>query len=297
MAAEVTVKPSSVLDTVQMCPYDSESDSTALRNEEESAYGSECGSGLDIQNSVEDDQKLMLLEKKNGILQNLYTFLKNENVELKNKCDVSESVKDYYASLKEITITLQEKCDILESQNVSLQEQNVSLENQIVSLKEHNVTCLNLKDALKEDRDDFKNHNASLKEEKDALENQIVSLKKDNDALKKQNKALKNDRVQLEKQTACIKQCELENEKYYTEQVNSLQPLLQEAKSMNENLVYEIESLGKLVQKKDSDILILQDRNYDTEVKLSKTRKYIKHRERERTILSYSINSSTLETF
>merc|ERR1711874_41055 len=34
-------------------------------------------------------------------------------------------------------------------------------------------------------------------------------------------------------------------------------------------------------KKKDTNILILQERNYNTEVKLSKTRKYIKHRERE----------------
>merc|ERR1711874_451621 len=33
--------------------------------------------------------------------------------------------------------------------------------------------------------------------------------------------------------------------------------------------------------KKDTNIMILQDRNYNAEVKLSKTRKYIKHRERE----------------
>merc|ERR1711874_900763 len=33
--------------------------------------------------------------------------------------------------------------------------------------------------------------------------------------------------------------------------------------------------------KKDTNILILQERNYNMEVKLSKTRKYIKHRERE----------------
>ena len=88
---------------------------------------------------------------------------------------------------------------------------------------------------------------------------------------------MKHDTVELEKQTAYIKTCELEkekytvNEKYYTDQVDSLQPLLKEAKEINGNLVQEVESLEKKVLKKDSDILVLQNWNYEAQVKLSKT--------------------------
>ena len=109
----------------------------------------------------------------------------------------------------------------------------------------------------------------------------------DNAAIEKQNEVLKNDAVKLEKQTAYIKSCELEkekttvNEKYYIDQVDSLQPLLEEAKDINRNLVQEVESLEEIVLKKDNDILVLQNWNYEAQVKLSKTRKYIRHRERE----------------
>ena len=126
-----------------------------------------------------------------------------------------------------------------------------------------------------------------LQKSKDVEQKIIDSLKKDNEVLEKQNEVLKHDSVELEKQTAYIKSCELEkekytvNEKYYTEQVDSLQPLLKEAKDINENLVQEVESLEKIVRKKDSDILVLQNWNYEAQVKLSKTRKYIRHRERE----------------
>ena len=259
----------------------------------------------------------MLVERKNGILQNLVTYLKNENVELKNRCVMSESKK---ASLKETSVVLPEICDALEIHKVKLKgdieavtDLN-SLEIQKVKLKEDidNLTDLNSKYMeafnayrdqsvfLREQNKNLKNNIVKLQEEKNALEkhivsqkddlkkqkgsskddfeNQIASLKKENDVLKNQNTTLQLD---LENQTACNKNCELNNEKYYIEQVHSLQPLLQEAKSINENLVYEVKALGKLVHKKDSDILILQDRNYKTEVRLSKTRKYIRHRERE----------------
>ena len=112
-------------------------------------------------------------------------------------------------------------------------------------------------------------------------------MKNDNAALEKQNEVLKTDAVKMEKQTACIESCELEKEKptvndeYYINEVFSLQLLLQEAQDINSNLIQDVESLKNIVLKKDKDILVLQGWNYEAQVKLSKTRKYIRHRERE----------------
>merc|ERR1711874_301587 len=72
-----------------------------------------------------------------------------------------------------------------------------------------------------------------------------------------------------------------EKKEELTKQVVSLEPVLLEAVNYNGELKSEVESLGKEVKEKENSILILQDRNYLSEVRLSKTRRYIKHRERE----------------
>merc|ERR1711874_422963 len=73
----------------------------------------------------------------------------------------------------------------------------------------------------------------------------------------------------------------MEKKEELTKQVVSLEPVLLEAVNYNGELKSEGESLGKEVKEKENSILILQDRNYLSEVRLSKTRRYIKHRERE----------------
>ena len=73
----------------------------------------------------------------------------------------------------------------------------------------------------------------------------------------------------------------MEKKEELTKQVVSLEPVLLEAVNYNGELKSEIESLEKEVKEKENSILILQDRNYLSEVRLSKTRRYIKHRESE----------------
>ena len=274
--ASVTDNPSKALDSFEVSQY--------VESEyAESAYGSECGSSIELQNNVEETQedvetyaqKMKYLKKENGILQNLFTALKDENV------------------------TLTRDSDALTKQNVSLKEQNVALGNintaykeSYVALKEKNDALQELNDTLEKDRDDSQKGIVSLEEYRDALKENIVALKEENDTLanqlmcekkecKIQVEALKEMINSLEEKCSDTVQCKIENEKYFIDKVNSLQPILEEAKTINENLVCEVESLEKLVKKKDNNLLIVQEYNYKAEVKLSKTRKYIKHRERE----------------
>ena len=111
--ASVVDKPSKALEQIEDSQYvESVCD--------ESAYGSECGRNIELQNSVEETQekiennaqKLKYLEKSDDILRNLYTLLKAENATLINEKGL-----------------LMEKNDALENQN------DVS-QNLIVALKE-----------------------------------------------------------------------------------------------------------------------------------------------------------------
>ena len=110
MALVVTVKPSNALDKLKVSQYveseyNSESGSTELQNDVESAYGSECGSNLELQNSVveiqenveNNTQKLEYFEKSDGILRNLFTEVKNENVLMKKQ---NEAINNKCAALQ-----------------------------------------------------------------------------------------------------------------------------------------------------------------------------------------------------
>ena len=96
MALVVTMKPNSALEKLKMSQSveSDKSDTTELQNDLESGYGSkcpgECGSNLELQNSVieiqenveNNAQKLEYFEKSDGILRNLLTAVKNDNVAL-----------------------------------------------------------------------------------------------------------------------------------------------------------------------------------------------------------------------
>merc|ERR1711874_829722 len=191
----------------------------------------------------------------------------------------------------------------------SVEELQENIENNAQKLeywKKSDTILRNLCTALKVENAELKKGMQSLEilneQKHDALGKRIVLLENSNNvsqklivqldveknALLKQADTLTSELVclkenikLLEEQCSANLQCKIEKEDYYISQVNSLQPLLEEAKTINENLVDEVDLFEKLVKKKDTNILILQERNYNTEVKLSKTRKYIKHRERE----------------
>ena len=98
------------------------------------------------------------------------------------------------------------------------------------------------------------------------------SLKKETDLIKyiEENENLMENRVSLEEQNNLInKEKEIlvqENEKY---------------RNLNCELEKEAKDLEIKMEKNHLNIEILHHRNYETEVKLSKTRKYIKHSSRE----------------
>ena len=242
--ASVVDKPSKALEQIEDSQYvESECD--------ESAYGSEDGRTIE-HNSVEESQeniennaqKLEYWKKSDTILRNLCTALKVENAELKK-------------GMQSLEILNEQKHDALGKRIVLLENSNDVSQKLIVQL-----------DVEK---------NALLKQA-DTLTSELVCEK---EKCKSQVEALKENIKLLEEQCSANLQCKIEKEDYYISQVNSLQPLLEEAKTINENLVDEVDLFEKLVKKKDTNILILQERNYHSEVKLSKTRKYIKHRERE----------------
>ena len=81
-----------------------------------------------------------------------------------------------------------------------------------------------------------------------------------------------------------------EKEKEFVEKVRTLEPILNEAQEYNEVLKYQVKCLEEALKGKDKNILILQDRNYQSEVRLSKTRRYIQHREREFNEEFHSLN-------
>ena len=60
-----------------------------------------------------------------------------------------------------------------------------------------------------------------------------------------------------------------------------MEPILHEALEFIEGLEYQVKYLEEAIKEKDKNLLIFQDRNYQSEVRLSKTRMYIQHRERE----------------
>ena len=72
-----------------------------------------------------------------------------------------------------------------------------------------------------------------------------------------------------------------EKEKEFAEKVKSLEPILHEALEFNEGLKYQVKYLEEAIKEKDKNLLIFLDRNHQSEVRLSKTRRYIQHRERE----------------
>ena len=81
-----------------------------------------------------------------------------------------------------------------------------------------------------------------------------------------------------------------EKEKEFAEKVKALEPILNEALEFNEGLRYQVKYLEETVKDKDENLLILQDRNYQSEVRLSKTRRYIQNREREFNEEFHSLN-------
>ena len=134
MASVVVDNPSKALERLKDSQYvESEYD--------ESAYGSECGSNIELQNSVEETQenleknaqKLKYLEKSNGILRNLYTALKVENVELKKGNDALEILNEQkHDALENHIVLLKKEKDALGKLNVALEKQNDTLANQLV---------------------------------------------------------------------------------------------------------------------------------------------------------------------
>ena len=108
----------------------------------------------------------MLLEKKNGILQNLVNYLKNQNVELKNKCDASENRN---ASLKQTSVVLPEICDALENHRVKLKG-DIEAITDLNSLETQKVK-------LKRDIDDLTDLNSKYEVAFDGYRNQSVFLR------------------------------------------------------------------------------------------------------------------------
>ena len=119
MASVVIMKPKSSLNELKMSnsAESANSDSTDIPKDFESAYGSncpsECGSNLELQNSVleihehveNDTQMLEYLEKSDSILRNLFMAVKSENDLLKKQHDAVENK----------CVALQNSCEILDT--------------------------------------------------------------------------------------------------------------------------------------------------------------------------------------
>ena len=170
---------------------------------------------------------------------------------------------------------LKKTIDQLESRNKLLEKQKRILE-QEVSLCNEQFNIIN-------------NGNKSLEErveaillEKKQLQECLVSLQENfNDTVEANAASLDILKVENLKISKELEKAKNSKDVSLSEEVQALQPLLEEAKARNDDLTSEVDGLEDLVKKKDRDLLILQDRNYFSEVKLSKTRKYIRHRERE----------------
>ena len=141
--ASVENKPSKALEQMEESQYvESECN--------ESAYGSEDGSTIELNNSVKETQEkvgkctqnLEYWEKSNGILRNLFTALKAENVLLK------------------------EQSHTLENLNVELEKDNEVFKGHFVALNNAKKAWQDLSISRKEDNDALNDYIVALKEKK-----------------------------------------------------------------------------------------------------------------------------------
>ena len=266
----------------------------------DSAYGSESCTPAeflkDVEGNKENTWPLLLqmfeeqinrdLKKENVNFQISNDRLRQQIEDLTKENEVLKNGKDDNSVLEKLTAeneSLKGANGLLKKELQLANSQVDALSGVGKSIAKREEQWSREKDQLFQDLNSLQEkHNHALKTNAACIE--IAKLEK-----QKATKELEDARSSLEE----LKRTRVEDNKdrtkalveeqvaYYTKQVESLQPLLEEAQANRDHLATEVVGLENLIRKKDNDLLILQDRNYYAEVKLSKTRKYINHRERE----------------
>ena len=200
--------------------------------------------------------------KKAELLDSLEELL---NTELKDSNTVLKLEND---GMKKTIDQLESKNKILEKNNEVLKMEVSLCTEQFDIISDGNKSLEKRVEALLEEKKQLQEHLVSLQENlSDTVEANVASL----DILKMENLKINKE----------LEKAKKSKDASLSEEVQALRPLLEEARARNDDLTSDVKGLEDLVNKKDRDLLILQDRNYFSEVKLSKTRKYIRHRERE----------------
>ena len=170
--------------------------------------------------------------------------------------------------------------------NITFQNCNIGFEKDKEILQKKNEELIMEKNKLSEDlrkmKSDFENkeillrNNEELIKEKNKLSENLLKMKSDF-ADKEKDFDRKIEEILKQKTEILLN----EKEKEFSEKVKALEPILNETLEFNERLRYQVKYLEEAVKEKDKNLLIFQDRNYQSEVHLSKIRGYIQHRERK----------------
>ena len=234
------------------------------------------------QDRINKDEELQSLSEDNETLKekcrSLELNLKVVEMQLKMHMRANDTIGNYEVELGRDKELLQNEKEALTKERNKLYEDLEIMKRDLVNkeseleIKTNEYCTLSAELQIK----NSENYCLSMDIEKANQENELFNKKIELLLIEKQQLI---EHQELGKKDA--ERLVIEKEQELTKELKSIEPLLEEAVEYNEQLKSSVESLEKEIKEKENSILILQDRNYLTEVRLSKTRRYIKHRERE----------------